>query len=138
MFYSIDATKKYFHENYNLIIKFISLLSSIFSTINFLPFFILLPFFSVYLLCNRNNDTRPSCIHMILLYLSIIINLMLYIELKSETFFVLIPCITWAIQIIKNIIFKNKYIFNNNKYCRNNNYIYARLLWSEIYVWLIM
>ena len=110
MFYSIDATKKYFHENYNLIIKFISLLSSIFSTINFLPCFILLPFFSVYLLCNRNNDTRPSCIHMILLYLSIIINLMLYIELKSETFFILIPCITWAIQIIKNIIFKNKYI----------------------------
>ena len=110
MFFSIETTKKSFQENLNFGIKFICVLSSIFSIINYLPSFILVPFSSIYLLCSRNDDTRPSCVYMLLIYLSIIINLALYIELESEKFIIIIPAITWTIQIIENIIFNNKYI----------------------------
>ena len=107
-FYSLDNTKQSFQEKNYFGIKFILTLSSIFSFINILITFYLIPFFSFILLCCRKS--RPSCLQILSFYISLLINVALFIEIHPEKYFIIIPCITWATQILQNIICSNKYI----------------------------
>ena len=107
---SIATINKTFHEKTFARIKLILILSNIFSIINFLPVFFIVVFFNYYLLCRGNLSIRQACFHLLLFYLSYIINWVLFLRLKSEKYFIIISCIVWASQIIKNIIFKNKVI----------------------------
>ena len=108
--YSINSTQKLFYKITSWGIKFIYSLGSIFSIINFLPNFFAVAFFIIYLLCNRNISIKTTCFHILLIYISYIINWILYLKVESGKYIIIISCITWGIHIIKNIIYNNKYI----------------------------
>ena len=107
---SIATINKSFKEKTFARIKLILILSNIFSIINFLPVFFIVVFFNYYLLCRGILSIRQACFHLLLFYLSYIKNWVLFLRLKSEKYFIIISCIVWESQIIKNIIFKNKVI----------------------------
>lgn len=111
MLYSVNVTEKTFNENISWVIKFIFILSNIFSFINFIIAFIIGFILQFYFFYKKNIALKPALIQIFLTGFFSIVNYKLYDEIENKkNFYKIIPCISWGNQIIKNFIFNNKYI----------------------------
>ena len=110
MCYTISASEKAFNGKASLTLKIISVLSNIFSFINFICIYYIGTIFQFFLFCKRNISLKISCFQLLLFFSSLIINYKLFFNIGEKKYFILISCISWGSQIIKNIISNNKYI----------------------------